>query len=900
MADYSILNGTLSGIGSALRYKLNEDVYYKPSVMPTAINNIRTVRPAPLPQGPIGQIYIFADGYAQYEVTSYAVGSSLVGDDTFKVSTSVGVNVWDKNVSGTHYLYSEGDAPLYLASSVVYAPEHLNYQKVNGIFCKTLDHPIVNLNNIYDLGLTSVEQIYNWSPIYTNDLTGLDKLKITAFSGQNFPLSFRNNIIVSQTNWNSQTQKYDNVITRDTIAINESNNIMNYYHGEYWCGKYVRNFWDIFYSYSTPLQPNFTSIARCGESVEVMNYTYAYNNVLTKAEIGSRIIFAYEPYYYCNNMTDIYLNGGNTLSNIKVGTMAFYGCGINSINGCNFHFDKIDSPLIWNLYDMFFYCQTKKVPSISDSIILNSYSLILYFGDGKPSSINDSTYAFLEECPSFGNIIFTKNSSSTQLSSFHCDNLSIFPCWGDIITKEGDFGPPYYSHSRHNQNSLPPLKNFGSFGNIYVNGNIYMDYYLFDGGGYLNCNNNNSYNVLEFLETEHCQFKDIIAEKNIRIEDYGIQPHLNNSTSYFNNICIYTPNLKYGGTFGDIISLNGNITFYNASSVTGWGMCKVHPFLTTPNKNTVLSYKNINNIIAYNGNIMGYGSFGPVCSSGGYTDGLIMNGDIIAKNINIDYLTGRLDGSKGNFFPNTLRNIATYKNIIATNNIYFGSWIGIYTYYAEDVQDTIERCLQVDTIKADNIMFQGTFGYLRGIELFKNLKEPWNINLIEGNNLIFNGSFNFGYAELYDHTIYNINNYPIPNFKLDLNLKCSNFINLQGSSSFGGSGLGHMNINIYYNHNSASVTPSINFTALLTKYNNLFDRRQRWIFRVQKDSPYNIGIYNGGKSPCYDGYHNVLNPQTGRNDQVPDGVMIDNLLTWQHGDNCYYNSAANVWVYYNL
>ena len=896
MADYSILNGTLSGIGSALRYKLNENEYYKPSIMPTAINNIRTVRPAPLPQGSIGQIYIFADGYAQYDIVPYTIGSSLSGDDIFKISTSVGVNVWDKNVSGSHYIYSEGDAPLYLASSVLYAPEHLNYQKVNSIFCKTLDHPIVNLNNIYNLGLTSVEQIYNWSPIYTNDLTGLDKLKITAFSGQIFPLSFRNNIIVSQSNWNSQTQKYDNIITRNAIAINESSTTMNYYHGEYWCGKYVRNFWETFYNYYNPPQPNFTSIARCGESVEVMNYTYAYNGALTKAEIGSRVIFAYESFYHCNNMTDVYLNGGNTLSNLKVGTMAFYGCGINSINGCIFHFNKIDSPLIWNLYSMFYYCQTKKVPSISDSIIPSISSIQYYFGDGLIYMNDPSNYIYLEECPSFGNIIFS-SPGRAQVGYFWGDNVSVFPSWGDIMIRNpGTFCTPGISSGKKSRSSLPPAKNFGSFGNIYVNGNIDFTYELFI-GEIINCNNNNSYNTLKFLETEHCQFNDIIAEKNIDIDDFEIQPHLNNNTSSFNNICIYTPNLKYGGKFGDIISLNGNITFRNASSVIGWGMCKVHPFLTVPDKNTILSYKNINSIIAYNGNINAW-LFGPVCSSGGYTDGLIMNGDIIAKNIIVGYLTGRLDGSKGNFFPNTLRNIATYKNIIATNNISFGSDIGIYTSAPGDIQDTIERCLQVDTIKADNVIFQGTLGFLSGVDLFKNLKEPWNINLIEGNNLIFNGSFNFGYADLYDYTTYTMDNYPIPNFKLDLNLKCSNFINLQGHSW--GGGLGHMNINIYYNHNSASITPSINFTALLAKYNNQFDRRQRWIFRVQKDSPYNIGIYNGGKSPCYDGYHNVLNPQTGYNDRVPDGVMIDNLLTWQHGDNCYYNSAANVWVYYNL
>ena len=893
MADYSILNGTLSGVGSALRYKLNENEYYKPSVMPTAINNIRTVRPAPLPQGPIGQIYIFADGYAQYDVVPYAIGSSLSGDDIFKISTSVGVNVWDKNVSGSHYIYSEGDAPLYLASSVLYAPEYLNYQKVNGIFCKTLDHPIVNLNNIYDLGLTSVEQIYNWSPIYTNDLTGLDNLKIIAFSGHTFALNFRNNIIVSQTNWNSQTQNYDNIITRNAIGVKNTSTITEYYNGKYWCGKWVRNFWDTYYgSYGVNASKIHTpSIAKCGESVESTNYTYAYNWRITEGEIGSRIIHAYETYYSCNNMTDIYLNGGNTLSNIRIGVMTFYGCGVNALGGCTFHFNKIDSPLIWNLYSMFFYCQTKKVPNISDSIILNPYSLAEYFGDGRPWSINDSTYVFLEECPSFGNIIFTKEGSHPQLSAFYCDNLSIFPRWGDIISN-GDFSPPYYSHTIHNQNSLPPLKNFGSFGNIYANGNIRMDYQLFDGGGYLNCNNNNSYNILEFLETEHCQFKDIIAEKDIYIDDYDIQPHLNNSTPYFNNICIYTPNLKYGGTFGDIISLNGNINFWNVTITTSWGMCKVHPFLTTPNKNITLSYKNINSIIAYNGNIISTTCFGPVCSSGGYTDGLIMSGDIMAKNIDVAYLGGRLDGSKGNLFPNTLRNVATYKNIIAINTLSL-RYYGFYVSYSNTVHDTIERCLKVDTFKADNINFSVPLVELYHMDYFPNLKEPWNINLIEGNNITLNNGF-FGQASV----DYNILEYPIPNFKLDLNFKCSNFINMQGNSY--GSGLGHMNINIYYNHNSASIAPSINFTALLTKYNNLFDRRQRWIFRVQKDSPYNTGIYNGGKSPCADSYHSVLNPQTGYNDYVPDGIMIDNLLTWQHGDNCYYNSIANVWVYYNL
>ena len=73
---------------------------------------------------------------------------------------------------------------------------------------------------------------------------------------------------------------------------------------------------------------------------------------------------------------------------------------------------------------------------------MNPYSLAEYFGDGRPWSINDSTYVFLEECPSFGNIIFTKEGSHPQLSAFYCDNLSIFPRWGDIISN-GDFDYHY-------------------------------------------------------------------------------------------------------------------------------------------------------------------------------------------------------------------------------------------------------------------------------------------------------------------------------------------------------------------------------------------------------------------------------------------------------------------------
>jgi len=897
MANYSITNSTLSAIGNALRYKLNENNYYKPSEMPNAISNIKSYQPQ-YPSGQFGQIYTFANGFANYELVSYATGSSMVGTDNFKISTGVGgANVYDKTVGDNHYIFSDNDAPIYLASAVSYAPEFFNYSKINTSFVKILHYPILNINNLYNFGFYNVNAIYCWYSKYVNDLSGLDKLKITEFSG-GYTVNYFLNYI--QVGYNSENH---NAIYAPGININDAGmgdlveGSRIYYSPKkdnlLWCGKYVRTCRETYGTYVWDISNKNilnvgTTHANCGASV-IDAYDYCIGREdLKSAEVSAGLITA--PYMYngCTYMTDLYCNGGNNLLAIKNFYNGLGNVGSKTTEGCYIHFN-INSPFIFDMYTMCYNGRLRRLPDIYDTIMSNQRCYMQLYSEATSPS-----FPTLEKTPNFGNIILSQQGGSSWgmtscefVNLGHIESLGLI---GDLYVNGIIAQPP--GGLRECCGSFPQNLIHGEkIGNIYAN-NIYI--YSYFRGAY--DNNMFIYSIYPNLEELHCSTGDLIAEKDIRYYSSYLQLTCNGN--------FLAPKLKTSGYHGDFISYNGNIYFYGDQEQGYWQTC---PYIEKEyNNQNYFKGIQFNNIIAYNGNLeMGYLS-GGLC--GGTSEGYTFK-NIHGQNINIyDLLYSGGDfGSIINYFGPRREKMITIDQIVAEHTLNIRQ--GLFSI-ASTSGDGISNALKllktfstINLIKSDNLYINSggyiPYNFYKCPNLINN--EICHINMIEGNNIYLSELLSASSIGDDNTSVNNVCNMLSP-YKLFLNIKCSNFIQFGnympwGQGRWSGSGYAdgyQLYINLYYNHNSASLSPSCNFFMGVEKYTQGSRRNQRIILRIEKDSPFNAYIYNGGHSRCNDSYY------YNNGEYIYENIFPNNLLTWQLGDNCYYNSIANIWVYYNL
>lgn len=858
MSTYSIFNTTLSSIGRALRYRLNENNYYHPSEMPDAINRIPLKQQDPYPPNQNIAFVNFSSFniYWNYYIVDNADVPNSYGNIT-RISAGYGIPIYAKTYHGNCYLFTnEG----YTFPEHFYGYGSLGDTDINWV----VNHKI----------LTNYVSYFSFRENFT-----LENILSYNFSNLKY---IAGNILGSTNNLfflNNYNIKYLGRITpSDTCYMEES-----------WIGSQVEALQDTYSSQNFIF--NCQRI-KCPQSVKYMSGSFASTmGRPTEAEIPEGLIIGYGAFQFSNKIQHYYCNGANSLTNLKYAQYMFARdngpIDATIENRINFHFN-FNTPYIMN-YQMIFRNTPYYGPVLKKPItyVLTNEGLRWLYASGLSSistNILNPQQVILnnidKDLPKHGyefpDICFPYTSGTLEYIVSNVDDYGQFNNFyfkfGNItmLNNSGtlnfrDFlyrwSISEYSLSNYPMITQTNVKTIGDFGDIYSAGNIYAYYIDSMSKGRRNVN------FFPHLTCGGINVGNIICEKNFE-QIIGFQTNLSPTA--------YAPNMTSIGSYKNIISYNGNI---NTGDMQGT------PFVLSNKEappNYRCNYLTIGNIIAYNGNVdlnmMLYKK-----ALGGCTEGFQCH-DIIGQNINLSYFCYIQSGADQgyNTINHYLINAPKIHDIIATHNINCAYGLfptgGNFPY--------LKNGISINLLKADNIYLSNAFhrsGVIGQNYSVENLKNLCAINLIECNNLYGYGCFGGGSGNPSLQT--NIDQF-------EMNIKCSN--NLYWGYFLRYSFYNNAIFRFYYNQNSASINPSIDIRFL--DWISISRSYYKMTIYVEKNSPYDLQLYNGGQIN-----NQIINAYWDTNEITGQPELISNYnMIWTVIPNGYCNSKSNIYVYNNL